>query len=197
MQCELVSQLIFACACSKGSIIWARNRTPPSKVCNPNDVGQARCCGAGLGDPFLSLMRPHRRATPAAIFCATDCVRAASAGGGRMRPRSGIDCKSPSQQVCEEIQRADIFTHLLGGSRILLHWRLSLQWEATPYALPPSRSPLWPSVCRTGHPEECHILPAPPHNSSELEAGRQTSNSMVSGLVSSHKGLQLLPLLLD
>ena len=52
--------------------------------------------------------------------------------------------------------------YLWGRSAILLRWRLGPIWEPAPYALPPSRSPLWPSVNRIDHPEECHSMPVPP-----------------------------------
>ena len=91
----------------------------------------------------------------------------------------------------------DLFIYFSGGPGTLLRGRHGLLRETVPCVLPPSRSPLWPSVCRTDHPEECHIMSPPPHNSPELEPRRQSSHSVVSLLVSSHKGLQWLCLLLD
>ena len=91
----------------------------------------------------------------------------------------------------------DLFIYLSGGSETLLRGRHGLLRETPPYVLPPSRSPLWPSVCRTDHPEECHIMSVPPHSSYELEAGQQSSQSVIFLLLSSHKGLQWLHLLLD
>ena len=122
-----------------------------------------------------AILAPQRQVIPAGHFGATTGYTQPVLEVTGCQLEATWAARAFPHKYMKRSSEPDRFIYLSGGSGILLRWRLGLQWGASPYVLPPSRSPLWPSVNRTDHPEECHSMLHPPQHSSEQKTAPQSS----------------------
>ena len=126
MPSERVSQLIFACVCSKGSVIWARTEprhaTPATAMVSDNHSAVALV----QGGPLYSHPSPRETGHSSRPFQATTgCTHAVLEVAG-CQSEATWAARALPHKCMKRSSEPDLFIYLSGGSGILLRGRLGL-----------------------------------------------------------------------